>query len=216
MPNLRTDLQAVFVTASKNPTTQCWGCSTAFTYPTGAMTAVSPILVNAAPNHPTNIKLVPDQDPAKMSVQWQTKDAAAPQVAFGTSPDSLATVAAADTKTFVKNDIVTACTGSSNYPNSIASFVSVGKGWIDPNSLHKAVLTGLAPDTTYYYQIQDGAAGSTSPIYSFTTAPDPMSTGSFTMMFAADVGQGFLDGSMEARSLKALGAGGVSAAPQAQ
>ena len=80
LPNLRTDLVAYFVTGSKNPATQCWGCSTSFTYPTGTLTATSPVLVNAAPNHPTNVKLVPDQDPTKMSVQWQTKDAAQPQV----------------------------------------------------------------------------------------------------------------------------------------
>ena len=54
-----------------------------------------------------------------------------------------------------------------------------------------------------------GSAGSTSGVYSFTTPPAPDSTAPFTIFMAADLGQAFFDGSAEARSLKANGAGGV-------
>ena len=146
------DLQAVFVTGSTNPATQCWGCATSFKYPTGLMTATSPVLVNAAPNQPHHVKVVPDQDATKMSIQWQTLNAAQPQVVYGTSAAALSATASANTITYSKNDIVTACTGSTTFP-ATASMISVKQGWIDPNSIHKAVLSGLQPNTTYFYQV---------------------------------------------------------------
>ncbi len=32
---------------------------------------------------------------------------------------------------------------------------AAGEGWLDPGSLHRAVLTGLAPDTEYFYIFGD-------------------------------------------------------------
>lgn len=109
------------------------------------------MLVNAAPNKPTGVKLVPQRDQATMSVQWQTRNASQPVVLFGTSPDALSAQVAATTSTYTKADIISACSqGALTSP--IPAMTSVLKGWTDPGSIHKALLSGLQPDTRYYYQ----------------------------------------------------------------
>ena len=132
LPNRRQDLQVAYAKGT-------------------TLVASSPVLTNAAPNLPGGVKVVPEQDPSQMSVQWQTKNAAQPRVLYGTSPSALNTVAAATTSTYTKADIVSACTqGLLTSPTS--QMTSVLKGWMDPGSIHKAMLTGLQPDTSYYYQ----------------------------------------------------------------
>ena len=133
------------------------------------LVASSPVLTNAAPNLPGGVKVVPEQDPSQMSVQWQTKNAAQPRVLYGTSPSALNTVAAATTSTYTKADIVSACTqGLLTSPTS--QMTSVLKGWMDPGSIHKAMLTGLQPDTTYYYQARRTPAAAGFPALSCCNA----------------------------------------------
>ena len=196
LPNRRQDLQVAFVTSA------------------GVLKANTPVITNAAPNSPTGVKVVPETDATKMSVQWQTKNASQPQVVFGTSPAALSTSASANTTTYTKADIISAAT-QGMLTAATSQMTSVLKGWNDPGSIHKAMLTGLRPNTTYYYQVVDAAASNSSStssgVFSFTTPPAPGSSDSFVWLMAADVGQASPDGASTTVAIKP-GALGVRAA----
>lgn len=53
-----------------------------------------------------------------------------------------------------------------------------------PYAHHHVVLSGLSPDTKYYYKVGDAAAG-VSPVLSFTTAP--ASSASFNVVSVLSV-----------------------------
>lgn len=112
----------------------------------------SPILTNSAPNLPGGVKAVPQQDAATMSVQWQTRDAGQPQVVWGASAEALLNVAAAATTTYTKADVVSACT-QGQLTSPLSGMIATLQGWTDPGAIHRALLTGLQPNTTYYYQV---------------------------------------------------------------
>lgn len=76
-----------------------------------------------------------------MLVQWSSADAGAPEVRWGTAADKLDRVTAAESATYGRGDMC-------GPPAST-------DGWLDPGLLHRAVLSGLAPDTEYFYYYGD-------------------------------------------------------------
>ena len=78
---------------------------------------------------------------------------------------------------------------------------AVGKGWIEPGTLHLANLTGLQPSTTYWYRVVDLATGGTaataSEVASFTTPAPVGSTETLTFLVGADLGTGNNDDGSE-------------------
>ena len=51
--------------------------------------------------------------------------------------------------------------------------------------VHEVQLTGLSPDTTYFYQVRTGAR--ISEIYDFHTPPDPASESAFRLLAMSDM-----------------------------
>ncbi len=64
-------------------------------------------------------------------------------------------------------------------------------------SLHYATLTGLAPNTKYYYRYGDLISQLFSPEYSFTTPPVPGAGTTVKFLAWADAGQAVADGTNE-------------------
>lgn len=116
LPNRRQDLQVAYVS----------GAST--------LVSSSPVIVNAAPNLPSGVKVVPQVDPSQMSVQWQTLNASQPQVVWGTSAAALTASTSASTTTYTKADIVSACS-QGLLTSPLSTMTSVFKGWTDPGAL---------------------------------------------------------------------------------
>ena len=78
---------------------------------------------------------------------------------------------------------------------------AVGKGWIEPGTLHLANLTGLQPSTTHWYRVVDLATGGTaataSEVASFTTPARVGTTETLTFVVGADLGTGNNDDGSE-------------------
>jgi hypothetical protein len=73
-----------------------------------------------------------------MLVQWTTRDAGqAPIAKYGTAAGNYGDVAPGRTSTYAREDL---CGGVAN-----------STGFLDPGLFHTAILTGLQPDTTYFY-----------------------------------------------------------------
>ena len=68
--------------------------------------------------------------------------------------------------------------------------------WVQ-GSLHYATLTGLAPNTKYYYRYGDIISQLFSPEYSFTTPPLPGAGTTVKFLAWADAGQAVADGTNE-------------------
>ena len=64
-------------------------------------------------------------------------------------------------------------------------------------SLHYATLTGLAPNTQYFYRYGDSALALFSPEYSFTPPPVPAASASVKWLAWADAGQAVADNTNE-------------------
>ena len=64
-------------------------------------------------------------------------------------------------------------------------------------SLHYATLTGLAPNTKYFYRYGDSALALFSQEYSFTTPPVPSASATVNFLAWADAGQATADGTNE-------------------
>mmetsp|Transcript_1844 Transcript_1844/g.5402 ORF Transcript_1844/g.5402 Transcript_1844/m.5402 type:complete len:625 (-) Transcript_1844:225-2099(-) len=151
-----------------------------FEFPTPA--AHSQQITVANPNEPTGGHLALTGQQGEMMVQWTTLDAAHPEVRWGTRRGHWPYRAAADTAGYTRDDM---CGGP-----------AAGDGWIDPGSLHRAVLTGLHPDTKYYYSYGDEEHGWSEEL-SFMAAP-AVGVGSAVRLLAiADMGQAEVDGSNE-------------------
>lgn len=80
-------------------------------------------------------------------MQWVTRDAGSPAVRWGTRSGAHEWSAAGDSLTYTRADM---CGAPAN-----------ASGWVDPGWLHGAVMAGLQPSTTYFYQYGDevGASG---------------------------------------------------------
>ncbi|MBI5608732.1 MAG: metallophosphoesterase family protein [Deltaproteobacteria bacterium] len=122
----------------------------------GAMLAVS-LFASAAVAAPRWVRVsLPGSDAASsMAVAWNSDSASDPTtVEYGTSQSKLDQTASG---------------------TSFAAKGKLGTG-------HEVTLTGLSPDTTYYYRV--GGAGSWSAIHHFTTGPK--TCGSFSFIASGD------------------------------
>jgi len=149
-----------------------------------------------------------------MSVQWVTKNASSPVVVWGASADALTSTASASSSTYTQADIQAAC-GFTSTPPAKANVLAIGMGWVDPGTFHFASLTGLAPSTTYFYRVQDTATAdpsTSSPVFSFTTAPAAGSSETVSIIYTADMGLVEYDGALRpsVHNSKGVGAGAVA------
>ena len=74
-------------------------------------------------------------------MQWTSRDAAHPEVRWGTDAEALDRSTAADSDSYGQDDLC-------GPPATTA-------GWLEPGLLHRALLTGLEPDTEYFYKYGD-------------------------------------------------------------
>jgi hypothetical protein len=81
-------------------------------------------------------------------VHWATRDAGSPRVRWGERPGQLTSQAAGRTARYARGDM---CGAPAN-----------ASGWLDPGSLHAAVMAGLQPGRQYYYQYGDEASRGTA------------------------------------------------------
>lgn len=72
-----------------------------------------------------------------MLVQWTTRDRGSPSVRWGTMSGQLSFTSSAATDTYTRQDM---CGGVAN-----------STGFINPGLFHTAKMSGLAPDTQYFY-----------------------------------------------------------------
>ncbi len=72
-----------------------------------------------------------------MLVQWTTKNSSAPEVKWGLQSGKYSDQAAASSMTYTKEDL---CGPPAN-----------AQGWLDPGTLHKALITSLQAGQRYYY-----------------------------------------------------------------
>ncbi|KAK9802731.1 hypothetical protein WJX73_003992 [Symbiochloris irregularis] len=99
----------------------------------------------------------------------------ASMVTFGTSPDDLTEEATGSATAYTQ--IYYPYEGSTSYEANYSS-----------PSLHHVKITGLEPNTVYYYTVGDGSPEQTSPVLNFTTAPLAGTTG-FSLILVGDLGQ---------------------------
>ena len=103
-------------------------------------------------------------DPTEMIVSWVTSSfSSLSQVSYGTSQSALSKIASGD-------------------------YTSYTAGSYKSGAIHHVKITGLAPDTTYYYQCGDVTNKQTSGILSFKTLPAVGSTKSFSVGVIGDLG----------------------------
>ena len=89
-------------------------------------------------------------------MQWTTRDAGSPEARFSTNAKALARKAMGTSKTYGIKDL--------------CGVPATTDGWVDPGHLHEALMTGLKPNTRYYYkygQVRQCAYSSTSGIFAY-------------------------------------------------
>jgi hypothetical protein len=137
---------------------------------------------------PMQIHLAYTDDPTQMIVQWTTQQNMFPSLQFGTSAAKLDhTVMRVNSSSYLQTDMCGA-------PAST-------KGWRAPGHLHQALLTGLTPNTQYYYTVGDESSYSKSDVLSFFSAPVQSAQTEVDFIIFGDLGQVELDGSNEASQM---------------
>lgn len=111
-------------------------------------------------------------DPTQMRVHWTTGTFSVPTVLYGTSPDNLAATAMGISRSY-KN------TNMCGPPANESIF------FIDPGYLHEVLLTGLIPNTRYYYRY--GSENVFSDTKSFVSALDKGNSQQFTFIVYGDM-----------------------------
>lgn len=137
---------------------------------------------------PMQLHLAYTDDPTQMVVQWTTQQNMFPSLQFGTSANKLDnTVMRVNSSTYKASDLCGA-------PAS-------AEGWRAPGFLHQALLTGLTPNTEYFYTVGDESSFSKSDVLSFFTAPVPSPETEVDFIIFGDLGQVETDGSNEATEM---------------
>ena len=97
---------------------------------------------------PPGIHLMLGHRPWEMVVQWTSRSSVQPTVRYGSAPGQLQYVVPATTVSYTRDDL---CGAPAN-----------AEGFVDPGSLHTAVMTGLEPGSRVFYTVGDqvGAWGS--------------------------------------------------------
>ncbi|CAL8471017.1 g10559 [Coccomyxa elongata] len=137
----------------------------------------NPIAVT--PNEPTQGHLTFTANQGEVSVQWTTRDVGTPVIKFGTSPGQYGAPVPANSGGYTRD--VMCGTPANTY------------GYFEPGSMHYGTITGLAPDTTYYYTYGDAALNLFAPEASFVTPPLPSAADKIHFIAWADAGQANAD-----------------------
>lgn len=154
---------------------------------TPLVAAWSQALTFERPNEPTQGHLTLTSGQGEMRVQWVSRDARQPAVQWGTAPDALDSSAAGDSLTYTRADM---CGAPAN-----------ASGWMDPGTLHGAVMGGLRPGVRYHCRYGDEEGGDWSEVASFVAPPGPGPDATVRLFAIADLGQAEEDGSMEASDM---------------
>jgi acid phosphatase type 7 len=93
-----------------------------------------------------SLNRVPLRTRSEMLVQWTTRDVGEPEVRWGLEPSVHPFSAAAASRSYARGEM---CGPPAN-----------AAGWVDPGTLHAAVLADLMPDTRYYYVYGDAVCPS--------------------------------------------------------
>ena len=132
-----------------------------------------------APNAPQQVHSAPGKEASKAVVAWSTRDASAPRVVWGASPDALTSgPVEGDTFTYTTADL---CGG-----------FAATTGWSSPGALHRATLTGITPGSTVFYRVYDVADPLLTATGVYHAPPPPASP--TRIVFKADEGQADADG----------------------
>lgn len=126
-------------------------------------------------------------DPSEMALTWVSGRGGGggggggqqPQVRFGASPRSLGRVARGSSRTYAAGDM---CNAPANETAALR--------YRDPGLIHDAVMTGLPPSSTVYYQFGFGGGGPWSDVQFFVTAPRPSARANVSFLMFGDMGAG--------------------------
>ncbi|KAL6770803.1 hypothetical protein ACKKBF_B32745 [Auxenochlorella protothecoides x Auxenochlorella symbiontica] len=141
--------------------------------------ATSENITSTNPQQPTQVKLAFTEDPSEMRVTWLTQYEGNPIVRYGLSKKDLSHTVTANVSTYTPADLCDAPANST--------------GWKEPGTINSGVMTGLEPNTRYYYVVGDEGEGPSSKVTSFISAPTPEDT--VHLLALADLGQYNEDGS---------------------
>jgi hypothetical protein len=141
----------------------------------------SPVPVQQ-PNIPMQLRLAYTANPAEMRVSWTSAVDSSPVVMVGLSADNLDQQFNATSSSYTRKEM---CGGPAKTI-----------GWVDPGIFHSAVVTGLKPNTQYFYSVGD-ASGLSSEVRSFYSAPVQSARTEVDFILFGDLGQAPMDGSQE-------------------
>jgi len=119
-------------------------------------------------------------DPTEMRLMWVSDSKTTPFVQYGTDPNALNGMATGTSHTYAADDM---CGPPAN--------VTGARNFRDPGQIHDVLITGLVPQTTYYYQYGDVASKSVD-VQLFVTAPKPSPVAPLTIAIYGDMGEGYL------------------------
>jgi len=130
-------------------------------------------LNQTTPNIPMQVNMAVTRDPSAYRVTWHTgSQLAGCSARWGTSRTALVNAVNSTTSTYTRSDLCGQTAG--------------GRGWASPGAIHSAVMSGLQPNTRYYYQV-GCPSGGRSQVFGFRTPPLPGS-GALRMLAWADHG----------------------------
>lgn len=137
---------------------------------------------------PLQIHLALTTDPTQMRVNWNSAQNMFPSLNYGVESTAL------------NNSILRVLT-TSYKASDLCGAPATTKGWNAPGFLHSALITGLTPNTQYFYQVGDESSYSKSAILSFYSAPVPSRSFEGDFVIFGDLGQVEIDGSNEASQM---------------
>lgn len=165
--NLRTDMRIAFIrNGFEFPIVAAWG----------------EVIKVANVNEPLQGHLALTGENSEMLIQWTTKNSSAPEVRWGLQSGMYTAKAAASSMTYTKEDL---CGAPAN-----------AQGWLDPGTLHKALMTDLQAGQRYFYVYGDETHGFSQEA-SFQAAPTIGPESHVRFLAIADMGQAEIDGSNE-------------------
>lgn len=185
--NYFSDIQAVYVRGGNvvppnGPQGSSAGSAPGSSAPNtmGSVVDQGTLTVNSNKTGPVRKVLAYANDPSAVRVTWSAPHATSPVVYYGTSPKSLNNSVAAEASTFSASDM---CTPP-----------ATTVGYLSPGTQLSAEMTGLEPNTRYYYRVGDKTDGF-SEVESFVSPPKIGDDSVLKLFVIADHGAYNLDNS---------------------
>lgn len=133
-------------------------------------------------NRPSHGRLSLTGDPSEMLVQWTTGTSTEGYVEWGKRPGEYKWKTRSRNLTYTRDEM---CGGAAK-----------NEGWMEPGTFHRALLTGLHPDTLYHYRFGSPEDGF-SDEFAFRSPPHVGPDATVKVLALADMGQAEVDGSNE-------------------